>query len=79
VSPVRYEQDFHIPEDGILHSHGREKFKYYIALTGWALAEKSCVSCEVRTRLFYIPKDDILYSHHRENLKPCMALTGWSL
>jgi hypothetical protein len=26
-----------IPEDGILHSHRRENFKSYIALTGWAL------------------------------------------
>jgi hypothetical protein len=26
-----------IPEDGILHSHCRENFKSYIALTGWAL------------------------------------------
>jgi hypothetical protein len=23
----------HIPEDGILHSHGRENFKSYIAMT----------------------------------------------
>jgi hypothetical protein len=27
----------HIPEDGILHNHRRENFKYYIALTGWTL------------------------------------------
>jgi hypothetical protein len=27
----------HIPEDRILHSHGRENLKSYIALTGWAL------------------------------------------
>jgi hypothetical protein len=26
-----------IPEDGILHSHRRENFKSYIALTGWTL------------------------------------------
>jgi hypothetical protein len=26
-----------IPEDGILHSHRREKLKSYIALTGWPL------------------------------------------
>jgi predicted hotdog family 3-hydroxylacyl-ACP dehydratase len=26
-----------IPEDTILHSHRRENFKYYIALTDWAL------------------------------------------
>jgi hypothetical protein len=27
----------HIPEDGMLHSHHRENFKSYIALTDWAL------------------------------------------
>jgi hypothetical protein len=27
----------HNREDGILHSHRREKLKPYIALTGWAL------------------------------------------
>jgi hypothetical protein len=26
-----------IPEDGVLHSHGRENLKSYIVLTGWAL------------------------------------------
>jgi hypothetical protein len=34
---MRYELDFDIQEDGILHSHSREKFKFYIALTGLAL------------------------------------------
>jgi hypothetical protein len=27
VSPVKYELDFYIPEDGILHSHRRENLK----------------------------------------------------
>jgi hypothetical protein len=27
----------HIPDEGILHSHRRENFKFYIALAGWAL------------------------------------------
>jgi hypothetical protein len=27
VSPVRYELDFYIPEEGILHSHRREDLK----------------------------------------------------
>jgi hypothetical protein len=36
VSTVKYELGFYIPEDDILHSHRREKIKYYIALTGWA-------------------------------------------
>jgi hypothetical protein len=34
---MRYELDFYITEDGILHSHRRENLKYDIALTGWAL------------------------------------------
>jgi hypothetical protein len=37
VSPVRYELEFDIPEDDILHSYHRENFKSYIALTGLAL------------------------------------------
>jgi hypothetical protein len=28
-----------IPEDDILHSYRRENLKFYIALTGWTLAE----------------------------------------
>jgi hypothetical protein len=35
--PVRYELCFYIPEDTILHSHGHENLKSYIALTGWSL------------------------------------------
>jgi hypothetical protein len=38
VFPVRYELGFYIPEDDILHSHRRENFKSYIALTGWTVA-----------------------------------------
>jgi hypothetical protein len=30
VSPVRYELDFYIPEDDILHSNCSENLKYYI-------------------------------------------------
>jgi hypothetical protein len=37
VSPVKYELDSYILEEGILHSHRRENLKSYIALTGWAL------------------------------------------
>jgi hypothetical protein len=37
VFPVRYEMDFYISEDGILHSHHSEDLKSYIALAGWAL------------------------------------------
>jgi hypothetical protein len=35
VSPVKYELDFYIPENDILHSHRSETLKSYIALTGW--------------------------------------------
>jgi hypothetical protein len=31
---MKYELGLYIPEDGILHSHRREKFKPYVALTG---------------------------------------------
>jgi hypothetical protein len=68
VSPVRYELGFHIPEDGILHSHSREALKSYTALTGWALQRRSIVS-PVRYELgFYIPEDGILHSRCRETL-----------
>jgi hypothetical protein len=30
--PMRYELGFYIPEDGILHSDGRENLKSYIAI-----------------------------------------------
>jgi hypothetical protein len=69
VSPLRYELGFYIPEDGILHSHRRESFKSYIALTGWALQRRRNVPY-VRYELgFYIPEDGILHSHRRENLR----------
>jgi hypothetical protein len=29
VSPVKYEMDFYIPEDIILHTHSGENYKYY--------------------------------------------------
>jgi hypothetical protein len=29
VSPVKYELGFYIPEDGVIHSHRREKVKFY--------------------------------------------------
>jgi hypothetical protein len=37
VFSVKYELVCYIPEDDILHSHGREDLKSYTALTGWAL------------------------------------------
>jgi hypothetical protein len=69
VSLVRYELEFYISKDGILHSHRRENLECYIALTGWALWWRRNMS-PVRYALgFYISKDDILHSHRRENLK----------
>jgi hypothetical protein len=68
-----------IPEDGILHSHRRENFKSYIALTGWALQRRRNVSPVKYELGFYIPEDGILHSHHSENLKSYIALTGWTL
>jgi hypothetical protein len=64
-----------IPEDGILHSHCRENFKPYIALTGWN--PQRCNLSPVRYELrFYIREDGILHSHRREHLKSYIALTG---
>jgi hypothetical protein len=79
VSPLRYELDVYIPEDGILHRHRRENLKSYIALTGWTLSWRSNVSPVKYELGFYIPEDDILHSHCRENLKSYIALTGWPL
>jgi hypothetical protein len=79
MSPVRYELEFYIPEDGILHSHRRENLKSYIALTSWTLYRKRNVSPMRYELVFYIPEDDILHSHRRENLKSYIALTGWTL
>jgi hypothetical protein len=68
-----------IPEDDILHSHGRENLKSYIALTGWSLQWRRNVSPVKYEQGFYIPEDAILHSHRRENLKSYIALTGWTL
>jgi hypothetical protein len=60
MSPLKYELGFYIPEDGILHSHGRENFKSYIALTDWTLYQRSNVSPVKYELGFYIPEDGIL-------------------
>jgi hypothetical protein len=76
VFPVRYELGFYVSEDGIQHSHRREKLISYVALTGWTLNRRRNV-IPVRYELgFYIPEDVILHSHRRENLKSYIALTG---
>jgi hypothetical protein len=38
VFPVRYEVDFYIPGDGILHSRRRDNLKSYILLLGYSVA-----------------------------------------
>jgi hypothetical protein len=79
VSPVRYELDFYIQEDGILHTHRREHIKSYIALTGWTMYRRRNVS-PVRYELdFYIQEDGIFHSDRREHIKSYIALTGWTL
>jgi hypothetical protein len=72
VSSVKYELGFYIPEDDILHSHGRENLKSYIALTGWTLLQRRNVSSVKYELGFYIPEDDILHSHCREDLQSYM-------
>jgi hypothetical protein len=68
-----------IQEDGILHSHRREKLKSYIALTSWPLSQRRDLSAVKYELGFYIPEDDIVHSHRRENLRSYIALTGWTL
>jgi hypothetical protein len=63
MSPVRDELGFYIPEDGILHSHRRENFQSYIALTGWSLLRRCNVPPMRYELVSYIPEDDILHSH----------------
>jgi hypothetical protein len=66
----------HISKDSILHSHGSENLKSYIALASWALQWRIIVF-PVRYELsFYVPEDSILHSHRRENFKSYIALTG---
>jgi hypothetical protein len=79
VSPLKYELEFYIPEDGVLHSHCRENLKSYIALTGCALYWRRKMSPVKYELGFYIPEDDILHSHCRENLKSYIALIGSTL
>jgi hypothetical protein len=57
---VKYELGFYIPEDDILHSHSRENFKSYIALTGWTLQWRGNVSPVKYEMCFYIPENGIL-------------------
>jgi hypothetical protein len=50
MSPVKYEQDFYILEDAILHSHRRENFKSYtvIGLVLTVTLMLKAISCAVR-------------------------------
>jgi hypothetical protein len=60
VSPVRYKLGFCIPEGGILHSHRRQNFKSYIALTGWALQRRRNMS-PMRHELGFISRKVIFF------------------
>jgi hypothetical protein len=63
VSPVKYEQGFYIPKDGILHSHCRENLKSYSTLQHYFyLSETSkylhCLSeREIRRDTLHIERD----------------------
>jgi hypothetical protein len=67
-----------IPEDGILHSHRREKLKFHKALSGWALQRRRIVF-PVKYELRCFAEDSILHNHCLEHLKSYKALTGWAL
>jgi hypothetical protein len=56
MSPVRYELDFYIPDEDILHSHRRENLKSYIALTSGAL-KRSRIVFPVRYELIFLSQE----------------------
>jgi hypothetical protein len=62
---MKYELNFYIPGDDILHSHSRENLKSYITLTGWTLYRGRNMSPVKYELGFYIPEDGILHSHCR--------------
>jgi hypothetical protein len=70
---VRYELQFHIQEDGILHTYRRENVKSYIALTYCALYQRRNASAVRYELSFYMPGDGILHSHRRGSLRSCNA------
>jgi hypothetical protein len=59
----------HIPEDGIISSHGSGILKYYITLTCLAVYRRLNVFPVKYELGYYIPGDDILCSLRREKLK----------
>jgi hypothetical protein len=54
-----------IPEYGILHSHRRENFKSYTALTGWTLYRRRNMSPVKYELGFYIPDNAIFQESPR--------------
>jgi hypothetical protein len=54
VSPVKYELDFYIPEDDILHSHCSENLKAY--KTEKHTNPKFCVKLKTLTECFQLLK-----------------------
>jgi hypothetical protein len=52
VSPVKYEQGFYIPEDGILRSHRREHLKSYICSTRHRFYEQKLGSVTIVCAVF---------------------------
>jgi hypothetical protein len=76
ASVLTWSIERHIPEDGVLHSHRRENFKSYIALTGWAVQRKHNVS-PVRYELrFYIPENGIFHIYPSRLLAYLAHLTN---
>jgi hypothetical protein len=48
VFPVKYELSFYIPEDDILHSHGREKLKPYTRCSSYELSDGNVKNKQAR-------------------------------
>jgi hypothetical protein len=60
VSPVKYELEFYIPEDGILHSHRRENLESYIVLLSGRYSYPICERvCAVRCAAVQVVCEEI--------------------
>jgi hypothetical protein len=79
VFTVRYELGSYISENNIYHSHRREDFKYYVALTGGALHQRRNVYSVRYELCFYIPEDAFFIVIVVKTNKPNIILTGWVL
>jgi hypothetical protein len=79
VLPVRYEEGFHIREDGtfiVTDNVSSSPILVTLMMEALRSSETSVLKRATRRNM---PEDGILHSHRRENLKSYIALTGWAL